>query len=104
MTSIIQETRFFHDNRNRNSRIGAFSRFDLYSGKTQTAGEREIDVCIEKIPVFIKSGAVIPMRGERAELSAAFESDKAIRFLVLTPPEEKTVTEVYYDKDKPATV
>ena len=78
--------------------------YDLYSGKTQTAGEREIDVCIEKIPVFIKSGAVIPMRGERAELSAAFESDKAIRFLVLTPPEEKTVTEVYYDKDKPATV
>ena len=39
-----------------------------------------------------------------SDFEVAFENDKAIRFLVLTPPEEKTVTEVYYDKDKPATV
>ena len=78
--------------------------YDLYDGKSYEAGEREIDVCIEKIPVFIKSGAIIPMRGKNAELSVPFDCENASSFLTVTPPSKETVTEFYFSNDeKPVT-
>lgn len=71
--------------------------YDLFSGEKYSGGtNRKIYAPLEKIPVYIRAGSVIPLcLGESGRLSSPVSEDNSKSGLLITPPDSPRETHVY---------
>ena len=77
--------------------------YDLWTGKKATGGKtQKIPVTILDIPVYLRSGTVMPviLSGNNLRLAFPFNADSSAEALLITPPDKKRAVTVYFDKNK----
>lgn len=70
---------------------------DFYNGNTYQAGEWEVDAPLERIPVFVKPGSVIPYNYYADGVIPTWEKDNYTEAVLLTAPKYERETCVYTD-------
>ena len=75
--------------------------YDLISGKSVSGGQTiEVEAPIDRSPVYIKSGAVIPLiLNDNLKLTASMLENSRWDVLLLTPPEKGNKSVIYNNKD-----
>lgn len=73
---------------------------DLYNGISYQAGECEVEAPLEKIPVFIKPGAVIPYNYYKEGVVPTWEKENYEEAVLFTLPRYERKTIVYTDDEK----
>ena len=68
---------------------------DLYTGERHGAGEAVLPAPPDRIPVFIRAGAVIPARIHEESALPALDLERMRQALLLTPPLAKRETRIY---------
>lgn len=72
--------------------------YDFYNGTCYKAGECEVEAPLERIPVFIKPGAVIPYNYYKEDVVPTWDKDKYIEAVLLTAPQYERETAIYTDE------
>ena len=76
--------------------------YDLWTGEKTTGGKsRKVPVTITDIPVYLRSGTVMPviLSEDDLRLSSPFSCEKSAEALLITVPEQKRCVKVYSDKE-----
>lgn len=73
---------------------------DLYTGKYYPAGTYEVDAPLEKMPIFIKPGSVIPYNLYGPNVNAGCEKENYKEAFIVTQPVYKCEHHVYKDHDR----
>lgn len=71
--------------------------YDFYDGTCYQAGECEVEAPLEKIPTFVRPGAVIPYNYYSKEVVPTWDKDRYTEALLLTVPIYERETKVYTD-------
>lgn len=70
---------------------------DFYNGSTYQVGECEVEAPLERIPVFVKPGSVIPYNYYAEDVIPTWEKDNYTEAVLLTAPKYESETCVYTD-------
>lgn len=74
--------------------------YDLYDGKRYDKGNCIVDAPLDRIPVYVKAGAVIPYREYEAGVIPTWEKERFQEAVLLTPPQVQQETEIHTDDCK----
>ena len=72
---------------------------DFYNGEVYQAGIREVDAPLERIPLFIKPGAVIPYNYYADGVVPTLEKENFAEAILLTAPKYEREAVFYTDSD-----
>lgn len=72
--------------------------FDFYNGKCYNAGETEVEAPLERIPLFVKSGSVIPYNYYSEGVVPTWDKNNYEEAVLLTVPNYERETTVYTDE------
>jgi len=75
---------------------------DLYTGKTFNTGKYSVEAPVNRIPVFIKAGAMMPVRLDNETLLPTLDESKLCDTLVITLPCGESKKTVYFDSENSA--
>lgn len=70
---------------------------NLYTGETYQAGECEVEAPLERMPVFVKSGAVIPYNYYQEGVVPTWEKENYKEAVLLTVPSYERKSTIYTD-------
>jgi hypothetical protein len=75
--------------------------YDLWSGKKYKGNKTiEADAPYDAIPVYLKSGSVVPVvTGQNLDLSTKFSDDEKVESLLVTPPDYERTSLYYPDEN-----
>ena len=73
--------------------------YSLYTGECYQAGECEVEAPLERIPVFVKAGSVIPYNVYAEDVVPTWEKDNYREGVLLTAPTCERESVLYTDED-----
>ncbi len=73
--------------------------YSLYEGTRYEAGEVVVEAPLEKIPVFVKAGSVIPYNLYKEETIPTWEKEEYEEAVLVTAPQSKRLSEIHTDDD-----
>ena len=73
--------------------------YSLYDGTRYDTGKTIVEAPLGRIPVYVKSGSVIPYNLYMEDVIPTWEKDKYQEAMLLTAPQSKRVSEIHTDED-----